>query len=73
MEREQDKAGDNDLAETWRSAEQPRTDDLAEWLGHFFEQRRRLRTVDANSQRRHQNRAWDRREEMRAPLAGSAP
>ncbi|HET7492212.1 MAG TPA: hypothetical protein VI216_05060 [Candidatus Acidoferrales bacterium] len=48
MEREQDKAGDKDLAETWRSAEQPRSDDLAEWFGHFFEQRRRLRMIDAD-------------------------
>lgn len=36
MEREQDKAGDKDLAETWRNAEQSRSDDLAEWFGHFF-------------------------------------
>jgi hypothetical protein len=49
MEREQDKAGDKDLAETWRSAEQPRSDDLTEWFGHFFEQRRRLRMVDADA------------------------
>lgn len=48
MEREQDKAGDKDLAETWRSAEQPRSDDLAEWFGHFFEQRRRSRMIDAD-------------------------
>jgi hypothetical protein len=49
MERERDKARDNDLTETWHSAEQPRADDLAEWFGHFFEQRRRLRMVDANT------------------------
>ncbi len=53
MEREQDKAGDKGLAETWRSAEQPRTDDLAEWFGHFFEQRRRLRMmIEANAHHR---------------------
>jgi hypothetical protein len=49
MEREQDKAGDKDLADTEQSAEQSRSDDLAEWFGDFFEQRRRLRTIHANA------------------------
>jgi len=52
MEREQDKAGDNDLTETWNSAEQPRADDLAEWFGHFFEQRRRWRMIEDSARTR---------------------
>jgi len=52
MEREQDKAGDNDLTETWHSAEPARADDLAEWFGHFFEQRRRWRMIEDSARAR---------------------
>jgi hypothetical protein len=47
MQREENKADCDDLAEIWRSAEQRRAEDIRAWLGRFFEQRKRVKASDA--------------------------
>jgi hypothetical protein len=50
MQHEQHDFDDDDLAKIWRSAQHRRAEDIYSWLAHFFERRRRLKSLDARPQ-----------------------
>jgi hypothetical protein len=46
MHNEQNNLDKDDLAEIWRSAHSRRTEEIGNWLRHFFQRPRQIKAVD---------------------------
>jgi hypothetical protein len=55
MHNEQENIDKDDLSEIWRAAQFRRTEEIGEWLKHFFDRRRQIKALDSDL-RHHQGR-----------------